>query len=596
MAKFGLINYFAILFVLCATSTYGQKVKYKDLFGLLSSKQYEQAEPFIKRYLKDNTDNPNALLYMGIIFQEKALKNDVLRQTNLAILNMDSAIIFYDKAYATITEKEVKRNDEYYQIYNRRDLRTGEFGVKLSDIQFDLEKRKETLRERIDKVKMVKHYFSMADSLYRKSAKLFQTIQNTYASEKELYLRSTEGTLKDLALLSVRFDSCTKMFDNYKNSVSLLGKIGYNQSLTLNEIKDFKKDGISPADFYKDDIQGWDYKKFAAHAKEVIEKEIIPIRDHLVTYDMELNKLREKLDHDSVSVKNDLTKLIDQLLLNQLKKFDPSPLPMDIFSLKIADLDYRSSVLEHKPLRDSANVKMQLDLISKEVKSLKLLDSLATKLTNSDIENEMVNYDHFIANTFSNSIILKSYIKALKEFADREGRKKESELAFRKTSFNWLVNGLDSIPLVRGVTRSRFKPLAIVNNSYTIGLAYTDSLNVTGYFYNIPPSHIPQIKVILPVDKTNFKLARLPYVKALSFSDAGGQIFFSVIYSERKGKDTKYPVAIAKIYRSDGLAWNNSYSIAFIPKTLSFKPETGELTLIGDSAQSVIDKNGKLLK
>lgn len=595
MRKFGLIK-IVVLLVLVTSSVYGQKVKYKDLFGLLSSKQYEQAEPFMKRYLKDNDDNPNAFLYMAIIFQEKAAKNDVLKQTATAISFMDSAIIFYDKAYATITEKEVKRNDEYYQIYNRRDLRTGEFGVKLSDIQFDIEKRKEGLRERVDKVKMVKYYFSMADSLYRRSNRLYRSLQNAYPAEKEFFLRSTEATVKSLGALATRFDSCVRMFDNYKSSAALLGKIGYNQVMTLNEIKDFKKDGVTVADFYQDDVQAWDYKKFALKTKETIEKEINPLRESLVRYDVEINKLREKMDQDSVTVKNDLTKLVDQLLLSQLKKFDPDPLPMNIFSIKIADLEYRSAVLEHKPLRDSLDVALQLNLITQEVTSLKKLDSLSARLMESDIESDMLNYEYFISNTFNNSIVLKSYIKSLKEFAEREGRKKQNELAFRKKSFRWLVNGLDSIPLVTEATVSRFKPLVIVDKKYTAGLAYADSLNVTAYFYNIPPSHRPTIKAVIPVDKNHFKLARLPYVKALSFSDAGGQIFFVVYYSERRGKDQKFPVTIAKIYRSDGLAWTNNYALAFIPKSITFRTDTGELAILGEGQQSTVDKNGKMLK
>ena len=44
------------------------------------------------------------------------------------------------------------------------------------------------------------------------------------------------------------------------------------------------------------------------------------MRDLLVSYDVEINKLREKLNKDSVSVKNDLTKLIDKLLMEKLKK------------------------------------------------------------------------------------------------------------------------------------------------------------------------------------------------------------------------------------------------------------------------------------
>jgi hypothetical protein len=594
MTKSGFIWF---LFVLCLSTsvTYGQKVKYKDLFGLLSSKQYEQAEPFIKRYLKDNDDNPNAFLYMGIIFQEKAGKNDVLKQTASAIANMDSAILFYDKAYKTITEKEVKRNDEYYQMYNRRDLRTGEFGVKLSDIQFDLEKKKEGLREKIDKVKMVKYYFDLSDTLYRRSNRLFKSVQDAYPGEKEFLLRADENTLKSLATLAIRFDSSTKAFDNYKSSVTLLGKIGYNQTMTLNDIVNFKKDGVTGADFYQDDLQVWNYKKFAETAKTTIEKEVMPMQESLITYDIEINKLREKLNQDSVSVKNDLTKLIDQLLMAQLKKFDPDPLPMDIFSLKVADLEYKSSLLEDKSLRDSADVKFQLKLLDKEFDQLNKLSTAADKLLAKDIEAGIQNYSHFVSNTYSNGIVLNSYVKALHEYADREMRKKNEDLAFRKKALNWLINGQDSIPLINGVDRSKFKPLVVVDDKYTDGLVYTDSLNATGYFFNITPSHLPTIKATFPVDKANFKQARLPYIKSLTF-DSNNQIYFVLIYSERATKDNKYAATLAKIYQSDGLAWNFNYNLAFVPKEISFKPDTGELAIKGDAAQVTIDKNGKMMK
>jgi hypothetical protein len=318
MAKFALIK--LVLVFTIVTPVFSQKVKYKDIFGLLSTKQYESAEPFLRKYLKDNTDNPNAYLYMGIIHQEKSLKEDILKNTKKAIAYMDSSIQFYDKAYKTLTEKEVRRNDEYYQIYSRRDLRTGDYGVKLSDIQFDLEKKMEGLREKIDRVKMIKYYFSLADSFYLKSATLYNALQNTYASERELYLRSNDSLLHKLNILAVRFDSCTKAFDNYKASLANLGnKTNYNQTMTKNEIVNFKTDGTKPVNFYQDDVEVWDYKKFAERTSQVIEQEIVPMRDHLVSYDVEINKLREKLSHDSVSVKNDLTRLIDTILMEQLR-------------------------------------------------------------------------------------------------------------------------------------------------------------------------------------------------------------------------------------------------------------------------------------
>src|SRR5689334_21349745 len=113
------------LALLLATSSTAQKVKYKDIFGLLNTKQYDQAEPFLKTYLKDNKDNPNAYLYMGLIYKEKAEAGDILINTDRCIQQMDSSILFFDNARKTIDEKEVRKNKEYYVSYNRRDLRTG---------------------------------------------------------------------------------------------------------------------------------------------------------------------------------------------------------------------------------------------------------------------------------------------------------------------------------------------------------------------------------------------------------------------------------------------------------------------------------------
>jgi hypothetical protein len=585
----------AILFgPVCAMAQ--KKVKYKDIFGLLNVKQYEEAEPFLKSYLKENDDNPNAYLFMGIIFQEKSAKDDVLKQTKLAISHMDSAILYYTKAYQTITEKEVKKNDEYYQMYNRRDLRTGEFGVKLPDIQFDIEKRTEGLREKIDRVKMIRHFFVLADTLYKRCNALYSSIQAPYANEKEFYLRADEKTVKSLSALIVRYDSCMKAFDQYKASVSTVGKIGYNQIITKNEIKDLKKDGIAGADFYKDDLQLWDYKSFAVAAKHSIETDIFPVREHLISYDVEINKLREKLNSDSVSVKNDLTKLIDRLLLEQLNKYDRDPLPMDVFRVKIADLDYKSTLIENKPFKDSANVQLQIRLARNALKSATALDSVTSKLLSRDIDYEIKNYDYFVSNTYNNGTVLKSFIKVVKEYAEREKELRSRDVAEKERAMQWMVLGSDSIPLSLGLLSSKFKPLTVVNERYTTGLNFADTSNVSAYFYSITPTRVPDVKVTFPVEKNAFRRGVLSSSKGITYSDPSGQIFFVLLVNEKPSKDNKYVATAAKIYRSDGLAWSSNYTLSFVPQEVLFKPETGEFILRADAQESAVDKNGKFLR
>lgn len=592
MSKAALVK--LVLVFLCVTPAVAQKVKYKDIFGLLSTKQYESAEPFLRKYLKENTDNPSAYLYMGLIHQERSSKEDILKNTPKTIAYMDSAIFFFNTAYKGLTEKEVKRNDEYYQIYNRRDLRTGEFGVKLSDIQFDLEKRMEGLREKIDRVKMIKYYFVLADSFYTKTQASYQKVLANYPSEKALYLRSDETTLQLLQALTVRYDSCLKAFESYKGSLANLGsKTGYNQVLAKNEIKNFPKDGASKADFYLEEIQVWDYKKFAENTKQVIEKEIQPIREHLVSYDVEINKLREKLNTDSVSVHSDLTKLIDRMLTTQLAKYDADPLPMDVFTLKIADLEYRSIQLENKHAADSSNIIVNRERINKASHYLMKLDSIADKMTKQDLDKEAEDYTHFITNTYSNTVVLKSYVKALKEYAERERRSVDQKILSLDESLRWIVSAPDSIPLFLGKTTSRFKPLLVMPDKYTTGLAYKDSLTAEGYFYTIIPTHTVDVKVLFPVDKQAFKLSKLGRAKSLVYGDAAGQVFYVLIYNDSPAKDNKYTMSLAKLYRSDGLAWNNNYAVPFLPQEIIYKQDTGELIIRNDGQQLAIDKNGK---
>jgi hypothetical protein len=594
MTKVGPLPFIIALFFFSYTAS-AQKIKYKDIFGLLSTKQYEQAEPFLKKYLKENDDNPNAYLYMGILFQEKSAKMDLLKQTNLVLSYIDSSIFHFDKAYQTIDDRELRKNKEYYQAYNRRDLRTGEFGVKLSDIQFDVEKKIQGQKERIDRVKMVKHYFSQADTLYKKCNSLYATLGKTYPLEKQLYLRSNEGVVKSLVLLSMQYDSCIKAFENYKSVSGTLGRTGYNQNLIIAEINDYQKEGLTASDFYQNELKVWDYKKFAEKVRVVIEKEIVPMRAHLISYDVEINKLRDRLNTDSVSVKSDLTKLIDKLLYEQLQKFDPQPLPIEVFSMKTADLEYRSSLLEHKVLKDSSDVHYQLKLLKNEIRFLDKLDSISSKLVASNIEQRSMDYEFFITNTYSNATVLQSYVSTLSEYAAREKKIKSHELLQYTEALNWIVDGSDSIPLKTDHQTLKYKALFTANENFTVGLSIKDSLHSDGYFYCVTQSRKAGTKVNFPLDKSSFKQARLQQTKVLTYADPSGQVYYVLIYGELPSKE-KYPATLAKIYKSDGLAWSNNVQLAFIPKEITFKPETSELTIKDEAKLLVIDKNGKVLR
>ncbi|MDH4058791.1 MAG: hypothetical protein OEU76_08495 [Cyclobacteriaceae bacterium] len=588
--------WFVFLPFLLSLSTFSlaQKIKYKDVYGLLGTRQYEAAEPFLKKYVQENDDNPNAFLFMGIIYQENSMKDDVLKNSQEALNHMDSAIYFYDKAFKTIDEKELKRNKDYYEMYNSRDLRSGVYGVKLSNVQFEIEKSIDAMRERIDKVKMVNHYFTEAQRLYKKSNELFLSIQSSFPGMRELYLRAGDSTLKDMTTLSARFDSCSKAFEHYKVSLSNIPKSGYDQKWNLVKISDFRKDGVEVADFYEPNLQIWDYKSFATEVVGAISNELGPIREKLVKYDVEINKLRERLASDSISVKTDLTLLDDKLLREKLKKYDDNPLPLNVLALKVSKLEYLSTIVENRKLKDSVDVFFRLSLVKNEIRYLKKVDSLANGLMARDIEDEALNYEYFVANTYNSAGLLRGYVKTENDFAARELVRKNKQLDLRTKALQWLDVENDSVPIELSYQDSKFKPLFLLEKKYTSGIYFPDSGMAKGYLYSITPSRRPDIAVQFPIDEVTFNYANLSNLKAIVTVDQSDNIHFVLLYSTIN-VDGKYPVTVSKIYRSDGLSWCYNLILDFLPTQIEYLQDANDLLIKSESELiMLLDKGGKV--
>jgi len=588
-------RFFIILFLLSFSTSFAQKVKYKDIYTWLANKQYDEAEPFLKKYVKENDDNPNAFLFMGLLYEHKLNKADVLKETKKLLLQIDSSILYLNKAYTTITEKELRKNDEYYESFKRRDLRTGEFGVKLSDVQFFLEKKQQELKERADKVKLTNTYFVLSDSLYKGTQKLFANLVEKYRTNKSLVLQADDETLKQLNAISVKFDSCTKAFGIYKTNVVALSKGKYDQKISLLNIDDISKDGKEPANFFENDLKLWDYKIFADKQTKLIKTDWIPVRDQLVNLDIEINKLRNKLEVDSISVYTEIQKTETKLPYELMRTVDENPLPIFVLQSKINELKYKSLVVSNKKLRDSADYYIKIKAIQSEYQAIKNLDSLVSKFDLIEIDKRAYDYQHFITNTFNKATILKTYIRGLQEYSEKQVQLKKFELNFRTRGLKWLTSDTDSVALFNNPGEQyAFQPLLVIPDKFTTGLHYKDTATVSGYLFNIPTSRKPDLKFTFNLDKKYFSKFRQAFAKSILVTDPAAQIFFVLIYSESKtNKEGKYPVTVAKIYRSDGLAWQFDFLLDGIPATANFV--SGELAISTSDARVYnIDKNGKL--
>lgn len=586
-----------LVLMLVSPMAMGQKIKYKDLFVLLSAKQYADAERYLKKYLKDNTDNPNAYLYMGLILEDKASKVDILRETERYAGLLDSAVLYYGLAMKGMTEKEVSKNEEYYQMYNRRDMRSGKFGVKHSDVILDLELRMK-LKERAKLAKTLKAHFLASEASYKKAVKQYTHIQARFPELKKLYLQADDSVRIELHQLAGTYDSCHIHFNDYKAVAKQMVKIGYNQDFDPQDILDFTRD-LAPVDFYVDNIKIQDFKRWALGTAEVLDKEMKPLRDKLVARDIELNKLQQQVKKDSVSVRQDL-QLLRAKGFPELVRIDPDPLPLQVFRMKEVEIEFGCQVVENKVHRDSASLKLQVDALTAEIRSARKLDSLAGNLVERDLEKESENYGHYVKTAYGSTSVLKSLIRSTKEMALREIIRREESIKRKGEALKWIIDGNDSVPLVLPAPEaSKFKPLVLAEEKLTAGLVFADSVG-TGYFYTITPSRKPAVKASFPVNKLAFKKRALPVTKALTTQDEQGLVYFVLTFQETKLGD-KYQASLAKIYKVEGLAWSVDLTFDQVPVEISFLKESSELSVktkssIGEFFLITINRDGKPVK
>ena len=103
--RFLLLVFFAGLSVV----SFGQKVKYKELFVLLNAKNYSDAEPYLRFFLLEEPDHPNANFHMGSLLQGSLKELNILTESELYTETADSSVFYYEKSLSYITEKDVKK-------------------------------------------------------------------------------------------------------------------------------------------------------------------------------------------------------------------------------------------------------------------------------------------------------------------------------------------------------------------------------------------------------------------------------------------------------------------------------------------------------
>ncbi|MCP4460626.1 MAG: hypothetical protein GY816_21785 [Cytophagales bacterium] len=449
--KFIKVITFALVLVPIVCSA--QKVKYKDLFPMLNSKNYTDGEPQLLVFLKDpkNAEHANAHLQMGLILDKRFREKDILGDTSAITQAADSAVQMFAKSLTLITEKELKKRDEYYQSFHRRDLRTGEFGIKLSDVQLDIEKKIESVRNRNKDIRTFNTMLHRIQGRYNLSVMIYKQMIERHGDYKELLFLLTPD---DMVMLDRMRDNAQGLYalsNDLKKLTKDLGSDSYQGFNSFKFIETYAVDGLEHGDIFSGELDLWDYETWANSTKNDYSavtdyKNIILDKENEISGAFE--KIAQGVDPGTISL-HDLE--VDG------NKYDEDGSARSLLDLRLNQLEVSrlSNPILSASLADSTNIFAQLgvaDIIMEKLGSMNTIYSDISAPEKMDLAK--LRYAGILETNYGGSTGYDQFVSDLGSWINNERLAWNIRAEEFSEKDKWAVSGEERIPLYE-VTESQ---------------------------------------------------------------------------------------------------------------------------------------------
>ncbi|MCF6351610.1 MAG: hypothetical protein L3J06_01230 [Cyclobacteriaceae bacterium] len=437
-----------ILVLFSTLSVHAQKVKYKDLYVLLRAKNYKDGSNFLLKFLADNPGHPNANYQMGLMLEFKLAEYDLLKESEGIINRADSAILYFNKAYSFINEKEVKKyDDDYYALFKRRNLRTGKFEVILSDVQLDIENRKNVLEKKKIDIISINLAFENYFKFYERARLTYEGIKELYKDELSLWLGANDSTVAEIKQIIIEYDSALGNFKKYIRLKKSFGSANDEAIITINSIENFSKNASVLPDFDTDKIE---FSDFSEWGKEQIEQINLKTEfiHQLIIFDAALEEMQLRIYKDSIDLSSEIFKEVTNPTLEELKSIDSESLLNNLLHYKIAQINLNSILINwYKNYEDSMDIGAQLGIIFNLQKEMERVSALKKLMETFDDNLLAIRYNKFIAERYGTKEKLINYIGNQSSLIEEQSVLVNALVFKLREKDNWGFYGEDSIAL-----------------------------------------------------------------------------------------------------------------------------------------------------
>lgn len=434
------------LLLIGSTAVAQKKIKYKDIFPLLEDKRYDQVEDDLRRYLSNdkNKDEGNPNYQMGLIMQRKFDQQYILSDTAALFDYADSASFYFTEAIKYIDDRELRKNDEYYQSFYRRDLRTGEFGIKLSDVHLDIEKLIEEVEGRAAKIRRIHNLMAELKAVDSIAISAFNTLVLEFDSYNDFLLSAGLPEITELGDLESSDVSIKEIADEIIKLAEQLKVDGIFLEAAFEPITDFATLPIicEPTD---GTLESWDYGAWADLAKSNIGGEVAEYKRLLAELDKNLEDSKQELKNSILAA---YPTRLPEAILPMVEKFDPNAAPVRLLKARMLENTYFdiTDTIHNSRLGDTSYVDYQV-MISD---SLADLSGDIKKLT-AGLAEDLVEageyYESFYNDRYGSSEEIAKYASKLNSWAGNKATYWQDQFEFWNKKNSWGLMPADSLPL-----------------------------------------------------------------------------------------------------------------------------------------------------
>ena len=565
-----------ILFILLVFGAQGQKIKYKNLYPLLEAKNYAEAIPQLKIFLSDekNSDEANAHLQMGLWLEKRFLAYDVVDDSASLYATGDSAVFYLEKAKSLIDEKELKRNDEYYQAFFRRDLRTGEFGIKVSDVHLDIEKKVEAINTRIADVKEMHRRVVKVENNQKAAMEDYRSLTERFNLYNSLLIGADEDANAKLANIEENGRVGVEKAKSVQELAEKLGSDKYSQEPILKGIEQYGVDGMNAANLRSGVIEIWNFEEWAREAQSEIMGGVALFKTMVKNYADEIREKKAKVKNSQNAEIGDFP----ENLASQFEKYDPGSTVEKLLKIEMYEARVTKKVdLQLNPaLMDSSLIGSQLAIFEDAYADAKEMKLLVESITSDDIALAKTKYTDYIDSFFQKYVTASKYVTDMQIWAGRQVNWLGDAVEFWSEKNRWGIDAENEevrYPLfIQDAPEGGYMTMGVPVKTPEEIVAYGADLNSKkGYVVSFGPDRVSKWKLEFELPGTEAVRYESDSIPTVS----GSESFY--IYNKSAEENNFVVVSYTP---SGQLNWGTVVTISKEPVDFKFDDLTQELTIL----------------